>query len=308
MPRLIPPNVELPAALTGDPRVGHLIGNAEHRGAGASVAIVGFPYDEGVSRNGGRPGAAGAPAQIRSALYRLTPDAEAPEPFAELLRHTKDLGDLEIAGDLDRDQASLAEVIAPYLEAGTFVIVIGGGHETAYGHFLGYVRAGLQTRIVNVDAHADVRPLRDGLGHSGSPFRQAVEHVSGACTGYSVAGLLPQAVSAEHLAFVQRHGERVWSADVTTERMRELYDGGTVMASFDIDAVDQSFAPGVSAPAVSGLHSRTWLEAARMAGRSSAVKSLDVVETNPVLDRDSQTVRLAALTVWQVLRGVAERI
>jgi arginase family enzyme len=79
------------------------------------------------------------------------------------------------------------------------------------------------------------------------------------------------------------------------------------LVSFDIDAVDQAFAPGVSAPAAGGLTIDLWLAAAREAGRSPRVRSIDIVEVNPRIDRDDQTSRLAALTVWTFMNGVAER-
>ena len=50
-----------------------------------------------------------------------------------------------------------------------------------------------------------------------------------------------------------------------------------------------------------------WLWAAEAAGRCPAATSVDVVELHPGFDRDEQTARLAALTVWWVLRGCAER-
>ena len=77
--------------------------------------------------------------------------------------------------------------------------------------------------------------------------------------------------------------------------------------AMDIHAVDQAYAPGVSAPASGGMPPQLWLMAAHEAGRNLAVTSADIVETNPALDRDGQTARLAALTVWWILRGIAER-
>lgn len=79
------------------------------------------------------------------------------------------------------------------------------------------------------------------------------------------------------------------------------------MVSLDIDAVDQAFAPGVSAPSTGGFTPPEWLSFAFEAGRRSAVRSVDLAEFNPVYDRDGQTGRLAALTIWQVLRGFAAR-
>jgi formiminoglutamase len=270
--------------------------------------ILGFPSDEGVRRNGGRVGAAKGPGATRAALYRLAPDARS-EPFTEVLGRTQDLGDLEISGDVESDQQELGDAIAPYIERGSFVIVLGGGHEASYGHFLGYVGAGRKPEILNWDAHTDVRQLVEGKAHSGSPFRQAVKHPSGACRRYTVAGLQPHSVAREHVTFVERHGRVVWRDDLSIERIAQLYRSvdSPTLVSFDLDAVSEAEAPGVSAPNAAGLTSDLWLEAAYQAGRSADVSSADLVELNPLVDRDGQTARLAALTVWWLLRGRAER-
>jgi formiminoglutamase len=293
-----------------DPRLGDLLGSKLAADAPARVALIGFPTDEGVRRNRGRPGAAAAPAEIRRHLARLVPDARAGQAFVELLEQTRDLGDVPIAGDLARDQERLAAMVAEQLAAGAFVIVLGGGHETAYGHFLGYVSAERPVAILNWDAHPDVRELKDGRGHSGSPFREALTHPSERCRGYRVAGLLPQSSAAAHLAFVaDRGGKVVWREDLTPASINKLYEqtDGPTLVSFDIDAVDQSQAPGVSAPAAGGMTADLWLAAAFQAGACAHVTSCDVVEMNPNYDRDGQTARLAAMTVWQVLRGLSLR-
>jgi formiminoglutamase len=225
------------------------------------------------------------------------------------LGRTRDLGDLEVSGDVESDQRKLGQTLAPHLARGAFAIVLGGGHETSYGHFLGYVTAGRQVDILNWDAHADVRELKLGKAHSGSPFRQAIEDPSGACRRYSVAGLQPHAVARAHLDFVAQHGRAMWRDEVTLESIPQLYrqTGTPTLVSFDLDAVAEAEAPGVSAPNPGGLTSELWLAAACGAGRTPAVTSADVVELNPSVDRDGQTARLAALTVWWLLRGYTER-
>lgn len=308
MTRIIPPATPNPDTAADDPRLGRLLGSRLGKGDPPSAVLLGFPSDEGVRRNGGRVGAAGGPKAIRSALYRLTADPRS-EQFTDLLGRTRDLGDLEISRNLESDQRHLGEALVQYLAQGAFVIVFGGGHETSYGHFQAYARAGQAVEILNWDAHADVRELKDGLGHSGSPFRQAIEHPSGSCRRYTVAGLQPQSVARAHLEYVAGHGRAVWHEEITRETIAELYRGaaGPTLVSFDLDAVGEAEAPGVSAPSAGGLTSDLWLAAADAAGRSSAVTSADVVELNPAVDRDGQTVRLAALTVWWLLRGRAER-
>ena len=92
-----------------------------------------------------RVGAALGPAAIRSALYRLAPDARSPR-FDELLSRTRDAGDVAVSGDVEMDQQRLGEVLKSYIELGCFCVVLGGGHETSYRHFLGYTRAGRSGR------------------------------------------------------------------------------------------------------------------------------------------------------------------
>ena len=309
----IPTAAAAPATAPDDPRVGHLLGSALAEGGTPRVVIAGFPCDEGVRRNGGRVGAAMAPLAIRQALYKLTPHAARADAFTRLLARTHDVGDLALTGDLDADQASLGDALAPHLRAGTFVILLGGGHETAYGHFLAYARAEQDVAILNWDAHADVRKLRDGQAHSGSPFRQALEHPSGRCRSYTVAGLQPHSVAQAHLQFVRAHGAAYWAHEVDPATITQLYaprdpaPEAPLLASFDLDAVDRAWAPGVSAPATNGLPVSHWLQAAYGAGCSPRVRSADVVELNPRVDVDGQTVALAALTVWWLLAGLADR-
>ncbi len=303
------PGIAPPQTSPDDPRLGRWLGLNRLNDA-TRVALVGFPTDEGVRRNGGRPGAADGPRALREALYRMTPDAATPGPFVGLLERTVDVGDVATSGDLEGDQDRLGAAVGALLERGVVPVVLGGGHETAYGHFLGYVRARRPVHLLNWDAHADLRRTRGGRGHSGTPFRQALEHSSGVCRSYTVAGLHPWRVAAAHLDVLREHvATTVFLDALTAGRARSVASGmaGPALASFDLDLVDAAAAPGVSAPGTGGLDPRTWLAAADACGRSDAFTSFDVVELNPRHDEDGRTAALAALTVWHLLRGLAVR-
>jgi formiminoglutamase len=293
-----------------DPRIGHLLGKAVRDPLSARAVIVGFPSDEGVRRTGGRVGAAAGPDAIREQLYKLTPDPRCHESFVELVENTIDLGNLTVTGELEKDQQCLGYLLAPYLAKNILVIVLGGGHETAYGHFLGYVEADLDVVILNWDAHPDVRPTNDSLGNSGSPFRQALEHSSQRCKGYKVAGLQPTSVAYAHLEYLMVNGcEYAWAEELTPSLIEQIdatVDKRT-MVSFDLDAVVAEAAPGVSAPNASGMAVEHWLRAALAAGANPHVHSVEIVEYNPSLDRDGLTSRLAARTVWAWLAGYLRR-
>ena len=306
-----PTSIAQPSTARDDPRVGHFLGDEVSTPLDARAVILGFPVDEGVRINGGRPGAAEAPELIRDMLYSLTPDPRLGEAFPRLLKRTVDLGNLKLEGSLEDSQDALGAAVQPYIANGVIPIIIGGGHETAFGHFLGYVKADRPVTIVNWDAHADVRPLRDGRPHSGSSFRQALEHPSKICQKYAVAGLLPHSLARAHLEYLHEEDAHViWRSELSQHQINALYAGWKtpLMTTFDLDAVDQQAAPGVSAPAVGGLSPELWEHAAYRAGRCPGVQSMDVVECNPRIDVDGRTARLAALTVWHFLRGLAERI
>jgi formiminoglutamase len=270
-----------------------------------------------VRRNGGRPGAADGPAAIRRWLYRLTPwDGLHGTDLAAL--GLLDAGDVRSDGGLEDSEQAMAEVIAAILTAGAIPIVLGGGHETAYGHYLGYVHAGREAAIINIDAHLDVRPCVDGRGHSGSPFRQAQEHPTQPLRGdrYVCLGVQPHAVSRVHQAYVQERGGIIrWCGEVR-DRLAEVLrhecarlaaDGCSVYVTLDSDVASQADVPGVSAPNPLGLSGQEIAAAARAAGEYPAVNSFDVVEINPALDRDGRSARWAALVVWHFLTGLARR-
>jgi formiminoglutamase len=172
--------------------------------------------------------------------------------------------------------------------------------------------------ILNFDAHLDVRPHPPGHGHSGSPFRQALDHPTHPLPGhrYLCLGAQPASISREHLHFVRERGGRVhWAPEVAhslervfrreCERLRT--DSCSLYVTLDADVVRAADVPGVSAPNPLGLGAAEVVACARLAGATPAVASFDVVEINPTLDRDGQSARWAALAVWHFLAGLARR-
>jgi formiminoglutamase len=279
------------------------------------VVIIGFPIDEGVYRNGGRRGASQAPPIIRAALEKLTPDARNPLRHIEVLHAVTDLGDIDVSGGLEAAQERLSVEVAAHQAAGRITIVLGGGHETTYGHGLGFIKQKTPFNLRNVDAHADVRPLKNGRGHSGSPFRQLFEHPQSGALSYHLAGAAPHAIAAQHADFVRQRGTITWLSILNGFAQAEraafwqsfFRTDAPTLASFDMDAVTGASAPGVSAVNPAGISPEIWLEAAYAAGASQAVLAFDLVEFSPPYDRDQLTARLAALTVWTFTAGLASR-
>jgi formiminoglutamase len=203
------------------------------------------------------------------------------------------------------------------LNEGHFPVVLGGGHEIAYGSFLGL--AGLAERqkrpptigIINLDAHFD---LRSGQrGSSGTPFRQIAEAcaANGAPFNYLVFGISEPA-NTEALFHRARELGVTWRGDeeCIRENLEELLDVLTFFAdevdwlylTVCLDVLPAAVAPGVSAPAVRGVELmvvEALIDAAKATGK---LKLADIAELNPTMDRDGITAKLAARLAWRLAR------
>jgi len=303
-----------------DPRLGDVVQRWDGKPCKISArqpVLLGFPCDEGVRRNLGRPGAGAAPRAIRQQLYRLTSwDGAGRKPVDLASVRLLDLGNIRVQTSLEQMQEYLGLVVEALLQLKAVPVILGGGHESAFGHYLGYVNAGIKCGILNIDAHLDVRPYAKG-GHSGSPFRQIIEHREQQLSPgqYAVIGAQRQAVAKAHCEFIQPLLHRIhwWREDL---ECRDLFlaeldelgsGGGAVMVTVDADAFREADVPGVSAPNPSGLPGTVWPMIAELAGQDPRVKSLELVEVNPSFDRDNQTARWAALGLRQFLVGFAAR-
>ncbi len=119
--------------------------------ASRPAVLLGFASDEGVRRNKGRPGAALAPAALRSALGPLA---------FHLDREVSDAGDVVVTNaDLEGGQTRAGLAITAMLDAGRLTVVLGGGHETAFASYLGLAASGGSTRRPAAGHPEPGRPL-----------------------------------------------------------------------------------------------------------------------------------------------------
>lgn len=265
----------------------------------AGVALVGFASDEGVRRNKGRPGAALGPSALRKAL-------------APLALHRGlclvDAGDVPVEdGDLEKGQRRLGEVVGRLLDAGHLVVVLGGGHETAYGSFRGRAAserlAGQRVGILNLDAHFDLREEPEAT--SGTPFTQIAEDERrrGADFVYAAVGICRDANTAALFRTAQELSARyLLDVDCQPSRMAQVLEFvdeimagvDAVHLSVDLDLLPASVAPGVSAPAGFGVPLEVVLAIAERVAASGKLALVDVVELSPPFDSDGRTARAAA--------------
>jgi arginase len=109
---------------------------------------------------------------------------------------------------------------------------------------------------------------------------------------------------------IREHGIRVFTMTeidrrgveaVLDDALGELADEPFLHVSLDLDAVDPMFAPGVGTPVPGGLSYREAHLALELVAEAGAMSSLDVVEVNPILDRENETARLAVELVASAL-------
>ena len=85
------------------------------------------------------------------------------------------------------------------------------------------------------------------------------------------------------------------------EALEHVDGSGFVHVSLDMDVVDPADAPGVGTPVRGGLTYREAHLAMELVAESGIAGSLEVVEVNPILDRENETARLAVELVASAL-------
>ena len=267
-----------------------------------AVALVGFACDEGIKRNLGRPGAKHGPNAFRKAVAKLPVDPQTPYIFY-------DFGDITCEDqDLECAQRSLGELVAVLLERKILPLVVGGGHELAWGAYQGIAAAypKLETAIVNFDAHFDLRPLDENKqGSSGTSFSEIANlcETNGNPFNYTCIGI--QKLSNTTMLF--KNAEKL---KVHTIRAEEIYLEGIdsslklideiikkqdrIFLSICLDVFAAAFAPGVSAPQPLGLCPWQIIPSLEKLGKSGKVVVLVMAELSPPFDRDEMTANLSA--------------
>ena len=274
----------------------------------SSFALIGFCSDEGVKRNLGRVGAAEGPDAIRQMLAKL--------PVQKKHFSCYDVGNITCDdGDLEKSQAALADTIHLLLQHGMTPIVLGGGHELAYGHYLGINKQFRDESlgIVNFDAHLDMRPLlAHGNGSSGTPFLQIAlkEHAEKKRFDYNCIGIQHAANTHGLFETAKKYDAKLILADdlhlgymdkCVNFVDRIIDENQIIYLSLCLHVLAAPFAPGVSAPQTLGLTPWQVVPLLRQLAGSGKVVSYDIAELAPSLDIDNRTAKCAANFIFEII-------
>jgi len=305
-------------SVTDDPRMGDIIKRVEtdsnyKASSKLHLGLLGFPYDEGVRRNGGRVGSKDGPIVLRKLMQRIGTVVNV-EYNADLRQiEMLDFGDIDGSLSLEEGHKKLRETVGSLIKNGVIPFVVGGGNDQSFPNGSALLDNYSDVGVINIDAHFDVRPLKNGLTHSGSPFRQLLEdRLKGSrFVEFASQGNQCSAIHAEYIK--EKGGSIHWLSSLRKngnipQQFEEIINslGENVFVSFDLDAVCGRDAPGVSAPGTIGLSSEEALEMCFIAGKHKNVKLFDLSEYNPAIE-DYRTGRLVANMFYFFAMGLSLR-
>jgi formiminoglutamase len=272
------------------------------------IALLGFHSDIGVKRNLGRIGARKGADAIKQALGSLP---------LQKKQTIYDAGSIVCTDDfLEAAQENLGNKIHLLLQHRFFPIVLGGGHETAWGHYQGIAKflKEKDIAIVNLDAHFDLRPIIDNrYGSSGTSFRQIADHRQKAgldfhyyCFGIQTTAntkggfKIAKDLKVKHVLANDMHQDMQPALALIQKIIKKHKH---VYLTVCLDVFASHLAPGVSAPQVNGITLQQALQLITPLSQSKKLISADIAEYAPSYDIDHRTAKLAVQLVDRLLVG-----
>ena len=294
-------------------------------GAAREIAIIGAALDLGQGRRGVDMG----PSAIRYAGLE--------ERLASLGCEVRDHGNVETAvpeatalhdeaarflPEIKETCARVAAKVREETEAGAMPLVLGGDHSLALGTLGGLASVYGPGGVLWIDAHADINtpetspsgnvhgmPLAAALGLAGPAFESDAWPLP-ALDPRRVALLGLRQADAGERRLLREAGVRVFTMSeidrigverATREALDRIGGSGFVHVSLDMDVLDPEVAPGVGTPVRGGLTYREAHLALELVAESGLAGSLEVVEVNPILDRENTTALTAVELVASAL-------
>jgi len=198
--------------------------------------------------------------------------------------------------------------------------VLGGDHSIGMGTIAGLARAGHRVGVIWVDAHGDINtpdttpsgnvhgmPFAVALGIAEDPFPKALRGTTDGAHGVLLAirdidpgekgNITRSGVTPITMSDIDRLGMHA-----AMEKAIGVAAGGDgIHLSLDMDAIDPDEAPGVGTPVRGGLTYREVQLAMEMLATSGKLRSIEVCEVNPILDRENRTASLAVELIASAL-------
>ena len=290
------------------------------------IRVIGVPMDLGADRRGVDIGAsairyAGLNDRLRD-LGHIVHDIGnviVPQPESQPLGNPK----LKYLKPIVHVAEELGNIVTTALQDKEFPLVLGGDHSIALGSISGVARVYKNVGILWIDAHGDFNTdLTTPSGNIHGMILAALAgigdhhltHIDDWAPKISTQNIV--IVGARDLDQSEQELLRTQSIHVFTmsdidrrgisEVMRQALSvagqqNNCIHLSLDMDALDPKEAPGVGTPVRGGLTYREAHLAMEMIADAGSLVSMDVVEVNPILDRENATALLAVELVLSAL-------
>ena len=289
------------------------------------IAIIGAALDLGQGRRGVDMGPsairyAGLDERLQSLGYEVRDEGNVEAAVAEAtaLRDER----ARFLPEIHDTCELVASRVADATRRGALPLVLGGDHSIALGTLGGLASVHGPGGVLWIDAHSDINTPE--TSPSGNVHGMALAAALGlAGDGFESAHWPLPAVDPRRVALIgvrqlddgerrllRETGVRVFSMSeidrIGIERaVRESLDrvsgAGFVHVSLDMDVLDPDIAPGVGTPVQGGLTYREAHLALELVAESGLAGSLEVVEVNPILDRENTTAATAVELVASAL-------
>jgi agmatinase/guanidinopropionase len=275
------------------------------------VAIMGVPYDCGVSH---RSGARFGPRKIREMSLLLWGHNSTLNVTPLKKLNVVDYGDVSvIPTSIEHTMAAITKMAGEIIETGTKLITLGGDHSIALPLLRAHAKKHGPVSVIHIDAHIDTWESEfDAVPYShGTPFRYALQEGLIRKGEYMQIGIRGPLSNANDYADAKELGARTVTIHEVmekgiTEILKEIHERmkGPVYVTLDIDSADPAYAPGTGTPEVGGLTSYQLLQLVRGL-RGLDLIGFDLVEVSPPYDHADITAILASNLVFEYLSLLA---
>lgn len=287
------------------------------RDSGAKFAFVGVPFDEG---NVGKPGSEEGAQAFRMATHEYFPYWF--EYQVDLEGSCVDCGNVRIpkvAPELAHDR--IYKAVREVLAAGAVPIICGGDHSISIpaakalsdhigeGGKMGYLQLGAQLDMA--DRWAGERST------SPCTLARVSELPNLNAANISHVGARNSMNPKDHIDLANERGIRFYPmfevldrgvGTVFSEAAQRVWDGtDTQYLSVNMNIMDASAAPGVTAPEPGGLESREIMQVATLLGERGSIGLIEISELAPVFDVSGTTSKLAACIVLRLMAAMARQ-